>query len=266
MPDLNLSSFKSAFSKLGLARRPVIVHASLKAFGHIQGGGDAVVRALVESTGGVIMPTFTYKTMVTPEVGPPGNAIKYGRDLDQNRLAEPYDSDQMPADPLMGMLPEALRHYPAARRTFHPILSFTGVRADRALDTQTLLNPLAPIGALAEQDGWVLLLGVDHTVNTSIHYGERLAGRRQFVRWGLTKERIVECPGFPGDSQGFEAIVPHIERDTHHLQVGRAMIRAIPLTRLFEVVDSMLRKDSLALLCEREDCERCMALRQAEHG
>jgi aminoglycoside 3-N-acetyltransferase len=263
MADLNLASFKAVFLKLGLARRPVIVHASLKAFGHIQGGADSVVRALVETTGGVVMPTFTYKTMITPEVGPPNNAIKYGRDLDHNKLAEPYDSDEMPADTLMGMLPEALRHYPGARRTFHPILSFTGVRADAALDTQTLLNPLAPIGALAEQDGWVLLLGVDHTVNTSIHYGEKLAGRRQFVRWGMTRERIVECPGFPGDSQGFEAIASHLEKDTRQVQMGRAMIRAIQLKRLFEVVGTLLRKDSLALLCDREECERCNALREA---
>jgi aminoglycoside 3-N-acetyltransferase len=263
MTDLNLASFKSVFSGLGLARRQVIAHASLKEFGHIQGGADTLVRALVESTGGVVMPTFTYKTMVTPEVGPANNALNYGRDLDHNRLAEPYDSDNMPADPLMGMLPEALRHYPGARRTFHPILSFTGVRADAALDAQTLLNPLAPIGVLADQDGWVILLGVDHTVNTSIHYAEKLAGRRQFVRWGLTRERIVECPGFPGDSQGFEALAPHLERDTRRVQVGRAVIRAIPLKSLFEVVISLIRKDSLALLCNREDCERCNALRSA---
>jgi aminoglycoside 3-N-acetyltransferase len=263
MADLNLTSFKSLFSGLGLTRRPVIVHASLKVFGHIQGGADTVVRALAESTGGVLMPTFTYKTMVTPEVGPANNALKYGRDLDHNRLAEPYDSDNMPADPLMGMLPEALRHYPAARRTSHPILSFTGVRTDAALDSQTLLNPLAPIGALAEQDGWVILLGVDHTVNTSIHYGEKLAGRKQFIRWGLTRERIVECPGFPGDSQGFEAITPHLDRETRRVQLGRAVIQAIPLKGLFEVVISLIRRDSLALLCEREDCERCSELRSS---
>ncbi|HEV8261066.1 MAG TPA: AAC(3) family N-acetyltransferase [Burkholderiales bacterium] len=263
MADLNLASFKSVFSQLGLSRRPVIAHAALKSFGHIQGGADTIVRALVECTGGVVMPTFTYKTMITPEVGPPHNAIKYGKDLDHNRLAEPFDSDNMPADPLMGMLPEALRHYPGARRTFHPILSFTGIRADSALDSQTLLNPLAPIGVLADQDGWALLLGVDNTVNTSIHYAEKQAGRQQFVRWGMTRERIVECPGFPGDSQGFEALAPHIEKDTRRVQMGRTVIRAVPLKRLFEAVISLLRKDSLALLCDRPDCERCNALREA---
>ena len=63
---------------------------------------------------------------------------------------------------------------------------------------QTLAEPLAPIGALAQRGGWVLLLGVNQTVNTSLHYAERLAGRPQFTRWALTYEGVRECPQFPG--------------------------------------------------------------------
>ena len=98
----------------------------------------------------------------------------------------------------MGILPETLRNHPSATRTAHPILSFAGINADFTLFTQTLYEPLAPIGALAELDGWVVLINVDHTVNTSIHYAEKLAGRRQFVRWALVGDRVVECPNFPG--------------------------------------------------------------------
>ncbi len=123
-------------------------------------------------------------------------------------MAEPFHHN-MPVDPLIGTLPETLRHYPRALCAHaHPILSFAGVKANNALNAQTIYNPFAPIGALADQDGWVLLLGVDHTVNTSIHYAEKLAGRRRFVRWGLTKKRVIECPEFPGCSDGFEAIRP----------------------------------------------------------
>src|SRR4030067_342961 len=78
-----------------------------------------------------------------------------------------------------GILPEVLPSHPSTMRTSHPILSFAGVRADAALDTQTLYNPLAPIGALAEDDGWVLLIGVDPTVNTSIHYAQKIAGGKE---------------------------------------------------------------------------------------
>ena len=262
MAELDREHLRASLLKLGLRDRPVIAHASVKAFGHIHGGSEALASALIESSGGIIMPTFTYKTMVTPEIGPPNNGITYGGELNLNRMAEPFHYD-MPADPMMGMLPEALRRHPDAQRTAHPILSFAGVHADESLAAQTIYNPLAPIGVLAEQDGWVLLLGVDHTVNTSIHYAEKLAGRRQFVRWALIKNRVVECPSFPGDSSGFDVIAPELDHDIRHVRIGLADVQAMPLKRLFEVVQARLRKEPLALLCPRADCERCNATRIA---
>jgi aminoglycoside 3-N-acetyltransferase len=262
MTELNLPRLRAFFLELGLFEKPVIVHASLKAFGHIQGGADVMLRALQESTAGIVVPTFTYKTMVTPALGPSHNGLSYGNDQNLNSMAEFFKLD-MPADRMMGMFPETLRTHPNARRTAHPILSFAGINADTALSAQTLFDPLAPIRTLAEQDGWILLLGVDHTVNTSIHYGEKLAGRRQFTRWALTHARMVECAGFPGDSSGFNVIAPDIERDTRFLQIGTAMVQAMPLKRLLEVVQARLKRNPLDLLCEREDCERCNAIRDS---
>jgi aminoglycoside 3-N-acetyltransferase len=250
----------SAFQALGLQQTPVIAHASLKPFGYSQGGAEAVLEAMLASFVSLIMPTHTYKTMVIPDLGPPNNGIKYGSGTDKNKMAEPFHLD-MPADPMMGVLPETLRCYPSAVRTAHPILSFAGVNADYTLFTQTLYEPLAPIGALAEQNGWVVLINVDHTVNTSIHYAEKLAGRKQFIRWALAEDRVVECPNYPGDSTGFQAIEEHIRDDTRRVEIGDAFIQAVPLKRLFAVVQSLIKKDPLALLCERTDCERCMAVR-----
>jgi aminoglycoside 3-N-acetyltransferase len=129
------------------------------------------------------------------------------------------------------------------------------------IHSQTIYSPLAPIAALAEQDGWVLLLGVDQTVNTSIHYAEKLAGRRQFVRWALTMDRVVECPGFPGDSSGFNDIAPYIEAEVRQVQIGPARVQAIPLKTLINAVVNRINEDPLALLCQRDDCERCQAVR-----
>jgi aminoglycoside 3-N-acetyltransferase len=260
---VDYNTLKSAFQELGLAHSPVVAHASLKPFGYIQNGADAVLEALSESAQSVIMPTFTYRTMITPEVGPSGNGITYGGDEYYNREARPFTID-MPADSLMGILPETLRNHPLAKRTSHPILSFAGMGADRFLDTQTLREPFAPIGALAEMEGWVVLINVDHTVDTSIHYAERLAGRRTFLRWALLRDRVVECPNFPGDSSGFNAIAKHIQPDTRRVQVEDSIIQAIPLARLFAVVQQLIKKDPLALLCHRTDCERCNAVRNRE--
>ena len=257
---LTYDELKSAFEDLNLADSPVIAHASFRRFGEVEGGAGTVLHALMDSTGGLIMPTFTYNTMVTPEVGPPNNGITYGRDRDNNRRAEPYQIT-MPPDKMIGILPWILLQQDGAIRTAHPILSFGGLGVDHALATQTLYEPLAPIGALAEQNGWVVLINVDHSVNTSIHFAEKLAGRRQFIRWALVENRVVECPGYPGDSSGFPAIEEYIETDTRRVKIGAGFIHALPLKRLFNVVQELIVRDRLALLCEREDCERCNAVR-----
>jgi len=252
----DFAEIKSALDALDLQQKPVIAHASLKLFGYIPNGADTIVRAMLLAFKSVMMPAFTYKTMITPEVGPPNNGITYGAEKDLNKMAHPFTSD-MPVDKMIGIVPEALRNQTAAVRTSHPILSFTGIKSDEFLNIQTLYEPLAPIGALADADGWVVLLNVDHTVNTSIHYGEKLTGRKQFIRWAMVGNRIVECPGFPGDSSGFNAIEDYIKPDTRRVDLGNVFIQAIPLKRLFEAVDELIKKDPLALLCQRADCERC---------
>jgi aminoglycoside 3-N-acetyltransferase len=253
-----------ALEPLGLQNKPVIAHASLKSFGFVEGGPDSVVTALIYTTGAFIMPSHTYKTMVTPASGPASNAINYSRGQQWNRLAEPYHKDMTP-DPLMGVIPDSMRRWPEAKRSAHPILSFTGFHADKVLKTQTIEEPFAPIRALVELDGWVLLLGVDHSANTSIHFGEKLAGRKQFVRWALTDGGTVTCPGFPGCSVGFEAIEPEVRPFTKTIQVGNATVRALPLRALMVRVIEMIKKDREALLCDRLDCERCAEVRKTEN-
>ncbi len=262
MVTVSLPDLRSAFFELGLSHTPVIAHASLRAFGEVVGGADTLLRAALDSVKALVMPTFTYQTMITPEVGPPNNGITYGSRQDLNRMAEPY-RPELPAHRQMGILPETLRRHPLAKRTMHPIQSFAGIYAEKYLAAQTIQDPLGIIGALAEAGGWVLLLGVDHTVNTSIHYAEKLAGRRQFIRWALTPTRIMECPGFPGDSAGFDVIASDLVADTRLLKVGNATVQALPLKILIQAVVDRIKADPLALLCPREDCERCMAVRRA---
>jgi len=238
----------------------VIVHASLSAIGEIRGGAEALLGALLPATGGIMAPTFTYKTMIIPEVGPPDNAILYGSGKDRNRMAEFFHHD-MPADPMMGIFPEMVRRHPSAQRSNHPILSFTGIHVEHALEAQTLEDPLAPIRVLTEQEGQVLLIGVDHTVNTSIHYAERLAGRKQFVRWALTPQGVRECPGFPGCSDGFEQSSSHLAGITRTVKLGSATVRLISLIPMIRTLTDLIRKQPEALLCHKSD-ERCEAVRR----
>jgi aminoglycoside 3-N-acetyltransferase len=251
-----------AFRKLGLnTTRPIIAHASLSAFGEVHGGAETLLGALLSMCSGLLMPTFTYNTMVIPETGPANNAMGYGSGKDHNQMAEFFSAD-MPADRLMGVLPETLRCHPRALRSQHPILSFAGINTDLAVSSQTIAASLAPLKILTEMDGWVVLLGVTHTVNTTIHYGEQLAGRSGFIRWALTSDGIQACPGFPGCSDGFDAIAPSLEAVTQRQSVGAAQITAVPMNELVQVVVEAIKNDPYALLCERATCERCQAVRR----
>ncbi|MFN8405236.1 MAG: hypothetical protein U0V48_17040 [Anaerolineales bacterium] len=49
----------------------------------------------------------------------------YGKQDDLNKQAVSFKSD-LPVDPMMGSLPEALRNHPMATRTSHPILFVRG--------------------------------------------------------------------------------------------------------------------------------------------
>jgi aminoglycoside 3-N-acetyltransferase len=253
--------FVNAFREIGLnPGQPVIVHASLSAVGEIRGGMDTVLGALLSLASGVMAPTFTYKTMVIPEIGPEDNAMQYGTGKDQNRMAEFFRPD-MPADLLMGRLPEAIRKHPDAARSNHPILSFAGIHMEEALRAQTNETPLAPVGELARQKGIVLLIGVNHTANTSIHYAEQLAGRKQFIRWALTPQGVRECPNFPGCSDGFEQAAPLLRRYTRTTKLGNATAQAIALAPMIDSLTMLIGRQPLALLCSKTD-ERCESVRR----
>jgi aminoglycoside 3-N-acetyltransferase len=256
-PVTALVDWLAGLGSLGLPEAtPVIAHASLSAFGTVDGGEQTVVEALLRTFETVIMPGFTYATMVTPEVGPPDNGLAYGTRQYSNYQARFFTPD-LPTDGLMGRVPEALRLRPGAGRSCHPILSFVGMHAGPILGVQTLAEPLAPIGALVQSGGWVLLLGVNHTVNTSVHYAERLAGRPAFVRWALTHQGVVECPHFPGCSDGFAALAPRLASATRRTAIGRGLVQAVPLAAVMRAVQDCLAQDPLALLCNRYYCERC---------
>jgi len=253
------------FQSLPSRGHPVIAHASYKSLGAVDGGPQAVIDALLDVSSGLMMPAFTYDTMVSPLAGPPNNATAYSeepRDLTTDTGPVAFRPD-LPSDPDMGIVAETLRRQPDAKRSLHPILSFSGVNVEFALDRQTIFDPFAPIAAFAEQNGWVMLIGVGHQVNTSIHYAEKLAGRKQFVRWALMPKRVVECPGFPGDSFGFDAIREHLKNDVDIMQVGAATVEVMPLNRLIEKAKMLIEQEPLALLCQRPNCVRCQAVRDS---
>lgn len=263
MSDVTFRDLQKGFRELGLTQQSqVIVHTSLSAFGRVRGGAETVVGALRATCGLVIMPTFTYQSMIRPRLGPPNNGMAYGDFMPENAEAEMFRPD-LPAHADMGLVAETLRRLPGAVRSAHPTLSFAalGENAAAALATQTVSDPFGPIAYLEAQAGYVLLLGVTHIVNTSVHLAEQRAGRKTFTRWALTPGGVAECPNWPGDSAGFDALTPQVRSITRSTQIGQAQVQCLPLRGLLRVAEAMVRADPLALLCALAECERCGAVR-----
>ncbi|RLD11729.1 MAG: hypothetical protein DRI56_00410 [Chloroflexota bacterium] len=257
----NYRELVKTFQKFEIpAQRPVIVHTSRTLLDDIKGGANTLLGALTATYRSILMPSFTYQTMVIPKVGPENNGLDYQHPPKSNEWATFFDH-ALAVNPAMGKLAEVARKRPQARRSHHPILSFAGFNVEDILQAQTLSQPLAPIEVLVDQGGWVLLLGIDQTANVSIHHAEQLAGRKQFTRWALTPAGVIECPNIPGCSRGFNAITPYIEDYIRRGVFGSTPITAIPLQALIPIARKLILEDSAALLCGDENCTRCMAVR-----
>ena len=237
----------------------VVVHTSLSAFGYVLGGAQTLLGALSAVCGTLIAPAFTYQTLLIPKVGPELNGMGYGEDHGEVEFWRP----DLPAHPTIGAMPNAMLKHPGHKRSPHPVLSFVGIGRD--VDTlfakQTLTDPFAPLGWLADNGGDILLLGVTHRTNTTIHVAEWRSGRPPFARWALTPEKIIEFK-WPSDSSGFDAITPHIKDIVIHGQIGQANVQRIPAAPLLKIAEELIRHDPFALLCNNEDCERCRDMRK----
>ncbi len=263
MNDVTFRDLQKGLRDLGLTPQSrVIAHVSLSAFGHVRGGAEAMVGALTSACGLVVAPTFTCQCLIAPLVGPENNGMTYRDRQDENEYAEMFQP-HVPAHADMGVTAETVRHLPGAVRSSHPLLSFAAVGsgAEAVMSAQTLAEPLGPIGRLAAEGGEALLLGVDHARNTAIHYAERRAGRKQFIRWALTPMGVVQCPGWPGCSEGFNALAPHVASFTRTVRIGPALVQLIRLGELLQTAEQLIRADPTALLCDNPDCERCSAVR-----
>jgi aminoglycoside 3-N-acetyltransferase len=77
----------------------------------------------------------------------------------------------------MGAIAENVRTWPGALRSDHPFVSFAAIGARAAEVTgghrlDDALGEESPLGAVYRLDGKVLLLGVGHDTNTSLHLAE----------------------------------------------------------------------------------------------
>lgn len=154
-PHVTRSSIAESLARVGVAPGDLLFyHSSLRRFGHVAGGADAVVDAMLDvltSAGTLAAPAFSFHLKDHP---------RPVLDLANEPSA-------------MGAISEALRRRPGVCRSRHLTHSVVAL-GPRAADL-TATHSVTPCGAespfakLLAWDAKIVLFGVDQNVNTCFH-------------------------------------------------------------------------------------------------
>jgi len=182
----------------------LMVHASLRAVGPVDGGAEGVIAALTAAVG----PSGTlFMTLGARDDRGCVNERPEGERADLLRGAEPFDPLLTPADPDVGVLAEVFRTRPATLVSDHPEGRFgaSGPLARELLEAvpwDDYYGPASPLERFVRAGGRVLRLGADFDTLTVLHYAEyltplpskRRVRRHRLVAGGQGPElRVVNC-------------------------------------------------------------------------
>jgi aminoglycoside 3-N-acetyltransferase len=196
--------------------RVLLVHSSLSSLGWVCGGPQAVALALFDALGPegtLVVPTHTGGNSDPAQWQHPPAPETWWHVI---RAEMPgYDPATTPARGL-GALVELVRTWPGALRSAHPQDSFAAVgpqaetvTADHALDNG--FGERSPLARIHDLDGDVLLLGVGHGSNTSLHLAEHRVPNPRREAYGAAVQgpdgrRWATWEDVVADESDFEAL------------------------------------------------------------
>lgn len=244
-----VDSLARDLATLGLAPGGiVIVHSSMKALGYVVGGPIAAIAALERAlgpTGTLVMPSFSSQlTDPASWVAPPVPREWWPT----IRAHEPAFDPAATPTRQMGAIPELFRTLPGTRRSNHPHFSFVARGPDAVAITDghglgDSLGETSPLARLYERHAQILLLGVGHANNSSIHLAEhrtRVPTRRREKRggpiqrgdervWVVYDDIAFDTDDFPMLGEAFGA--------TGRERIGRVGMATERLMRQRDLVD-----------------------------
>jgi aminoglycoside 3-N-acetyltransferase len=238
----------------------ILVHSSLRNIGEIVGGGDSLIDAFLEvvgNAGTLAMPTFNYT---------------FG-------IPHPY-FDPVNTPGKTGVLTEIVRTRAKTMRSLSPTHSVAaqGKKAGEYLEDHLAVESLgtgSPIDKIALDGGYVLLLGVSHTSNSTIHIGESHANvKKFFYKEGLLPvakvltpngeviEHTIDCSG--SCSRTFNSIEYWLRKKKQvvDLSIGAEISYLMKGIDIINTTVEMIREQQDVFFCQKKSCRRCVLGRE----
>jgi len=247
----------NAIVKAGLDGNIVCLHSSLKSFGYVEGGADAVVEAFLDAGCTLVTPSFTYDYKIAPLM-----EIKQNAQEDEyipkpsGRIYTP-DINEIASD--MGAIPRAVVNTSGRFRGVHPTNSFValGPCAKEIIETQTPEDVYAPLQVIMDKKGYIVMAGIDLTKMTVIHYAEQLAGRELFIRWALGPDGAPVRMREGSCSDGFNCLQPFVSDIEKQITVGNSLWRIYPVCEVVDACVKAIKQDAGITHCDNLKCTRC---------
>jgi len=227
----------------------VLAHSSLSVIGWVVGGAHAVVLGLEEAVGPegtLVMPSHS-NGLTDPAswVNPPVPASWFETIREEMPA---FDPEVTPARG-MGAVVDCFRSQPGVLRSNQPRDSFCarGRNAEIIVSGHSLafgLGESSPLARLYDLDAKVLLLGVGHESNTSLHLAEYRAewpGKKLIAQGAPVmvdgERRWERFQDVDLDSDDFEALGADFERDTDSVRLGRVGLATARLMEQRTAID-----------------------------
>ena len=259
-----------AVRALGLTGKPLAIHASLRSFGRIEGGADALIQALLSEGCTLLVPTFSsgFAVPAPPDMRPLRNGCgDYGwMDADRSSGASAalasaiYEPGSMELDrDSMGALPAAVLRLPDSLRGNHPLNSFAAVGplAEELIAGQRPDDVYAPLRKLAERGGEAVLMGVGLERLTLLHLAEQMAGRALFRRWALDADGRTMLAEVGNCSEGFGKLARLLAPVGKHRTVGASGWQVYPAAACLALASEAIRETPAITHCDDPGCDRC---------